>query len=156
MNLRKSFVVHFDDITAILKDKNSNVVAGFKLKEGKRWAEIKHSEGVTLSQNCDERGVWKIEVGNWIIKDKDGIEAANEMANNCQLVFIHYIKENKYGFIQGIEFKGGDIWHGSFFQDTRNNVLPVMGGVSVKIQGIQKKPCSLLILSLEEFEKQIT
>jgi len=155
MNLQKSFVVHFDDIAGVLKDANSNIVAGFKLKDGKRWAEIKHSEGVILSQNYDERGVWKIEVENWIVQDKDGVEAANEMSNSCKLVFVHYIKENKYGFIQGIEFKGGDTWNSSFVQDTRINVLPVMGGVSVKVQGMQKRPCSPLILSLEEFEKQI-
>lgn len=155
LNLKKSFVVHYQNIRAILKDKKSNLVLGFELKEGSKWAEIKHSEGVTLSQNRDENGVWKIEVENWIVTDKNSIEAVNDMSNNCKLVFIHYIKENKYGFIQGIEFKGDDIWHSSYFQDTRINVLPVTSGVSVKVQGMQKQSCSPLYMDLETFEKSI-
>lgn len=155
MNLQKSFVTHFENIKGIVKDKNSNLIMKIELADGKQWSVIEHSEGVTLSQNYDEKGAWKIEVENWKVSGEKEIEAVKDMAEKCKLVFVHYIKENKYGFVHGVEFSGRDAYHGSSVQDTRINVLPVFGGVSVKVQGMQKKSCSPLWMEMQEFEKSI-
>jgi|JI10StandDraft_1071094.scaffolds.fasta_scaffold975442_2 acetylglutamate kinase len=154
MNLIKSFVVHYQDIGGLLRDVHSNLIADIKLKDGAKWREIIYGSPAQLSQNYDEKGYWNICVDGWTVTDEKEIEAANELAKNCQLVFVHYIRESTYGFIQGVEFNAANNTP-SMFKDTRVSVSPVQGGVSVKIEGLQKRSCSPLFMDLEEFEKSI-
>lgn len=154
MNLIKSFVVHYQDVKGLLRDANSNLIAHIELKEGAKWHEITYSSPAQLSQNYDEKGYWNICVDGWTVTDENEIETVNELANKCQLVFVHYIRESKWGFVQGIEFSNGNNT-ASHFKDTRVFVSPVQGGVSVKIEGLQKRACSPLYIEFSEIEKLI-
>jgi hypothetical protein len=118
MNLIKSFVVHYQDVKGILRDANSNLIAHIELKEGAKWREITYSSPAQLSQNYDEKGYWNICVDGWVVTDEKEIEAVGELENKCRLVFVHYIKESKWGFVQGIEFSNGNNTS-SFVKDTR-------------------------------------
>lgn len=154
MNLIKSFVVHYQDVKGILRDANSNLIAHIELKEGAKWREITYSSPAQLSQNYDEKGYWNICVDGWVVTDEKEIEAVGELENKCRLVFVHYIKESKWGFVQGIEFSNGNNTS-SFVKDTRVFVSHVQGGISAKIEGWQKKSCSPLYIEFSEIEKSI-
>lgn len=154
MNLIKSFVVHYQDVKGLLRDANSNLIVHIELKEGAKWREITYSSPAQLSQNYDEKGYWNICVDGWVVTDEKEIEAVGELENKCRLVFVHYIKESKWGFVQGIEFSNGNNTS-SFVKDTRVFVSHVQGGISAKIEGWQKKSCSPLYIEFSEIEKLI-
>jgi hypothetical protein len=92
--------------------------------------------------------------GVLLIPPKEKVEAVGELENKCRLVFVHYIKESKWGFVQGIEFSNGNNTS-SFVKDTRVFVSHVQGGISAKIEGWQKKSCSPLYIEFSEIEKLI-